>query len=130
MTAKEYQKHLTSDYWRHIRRQALQRAGYHCERRPCGNSLGLQVHHLHYGSLGREALEDVQVLCDACHRQVTALDHKCRLCGGAAFADAEEAAVWLTGSEARYGRGPVKLLFSLRPYCSRCEHRVCSDPLK
>lgn len=71
-----YERHLRSDAWRALRARALARAGHRCEwvmergprrGRRCGCEAGLEVHHLHYRTFGREALEDVQVLCPAHH---------------------------------------------------------------
>ena len=40
--------------------------------RKCTNR-GVQLHHLHYGTVGRESAADVRLLCDWCHMLATAL---------------------------------------------------------
>ena len=61
-----YSEYLKSPWWRnHVRRQALDRAGYRCD--VCRATQGLEVHHVSYENLGREQPEDVLVLCCTCH---------------------------------------------------------------
>ena len=66
-----YRRVLASGRWARIRRDAIARAGGRCER--CGRQFGRRwraratVHHRHYGSLGRESLDDVEALCQLCH---------------------------------------------------------------
>lgn len=69
---KRYKKYLSSATWRRIRKAALERAGYRCEK--CGaerDDVRLEVHHLSYARCpGRELPEDLQVLCvKPCHRE-------------------------------------------------------------
>jgi len=65
---RDYKKYLRSDWWQIVRRAALSRAGYRCEK--CGKKGRLEVHHKHYGSLGKENIhKDVTVLCPACHKR-------------------------------------------------------------
>lgn len=65
----EYVKYLNSPAWKAFRKHALEHAGYRCQR--CGKPRlpsRLQVHHVHYDSLGQERLTDVRVLCmEECH---------------------------------------------------------------
>jgi len=62
---EEYRSYLRSTQWREKRKEFLEMAGYECEE--CGESEGLQVHHLNYENLGDESEDDVQVLCRECH---------------------------------------------------------------
>jgi 5-methylcytosine-specific restriction endonuclease McrA len=71
----EYVAYLRSEAWARIRREVLERAGHRCEcwldgqRRACGETSGLEVHHKHYRVFfGREAPGDLQVLCPRHHR--------------------------------------------------------------
>ena len=64
-TYAEYQAYLLTDAWKAVRRIALDHAGCSCDE--CGALRQLHVHHLHYQTLGRETLRDVQVLCADCH---------------------------------------------------------------
>ena len=66
-----YRAYLAGDRWRERRALALKAARYKCDR--CGKhgrrgGAGLQVHHLSYDRLGSELPEDLEVLCDYCHR--------------------------------------------------------------
>jgi 5-methylcytosine-specific restriction endonuclease McrA len=67
-----YKAHLASPEWRRIRKQALVRAKHRCAFCGRGKAPGrpLQVHHIHYRSLGHELPEDLTVLCggrNGCH---------------------------------------------------------------
>ena len=68
---KDYLDYLDSPEWWSIRRNAMRRAQWRCEQEKPGESRHegpLEVHHRHYKTLGNEALDDVEVLCPACHR--------------------------------------------------------------
>ena len=60
----DYLTYLRSPEWRRIRHRKFVQQDNRCER--CGN-LGHDVHHLHYRTLGRENLSDLQLLCRPCH---------------------------------------------------------------
>jgi hypothetical protein len=60
-----YNDYMRSREWADRRALALSAAGYRCMR--CGALRGLEVHHLHYRSLGAEREEDLEVLCTPCH---------------------------------------------------------------
>jgi 5-methylcytosine-specific restriction endonuclease McrA len=64
---KQYQKYLKSEKWKEIKCQLFKERGSACEK--CGSGKSLQVHHLHYGNVFRELLEDLQILCKKCHRK-------------------------------------------------------------
>jgi 5-methylcytosine-specific restriction endonuclease McrA len=77
-----YEDYLWSPWWRrHVRRQALHRANHTCQR--CGRR-ATEVHHLTYERLGNEHPDDLQPLCDDCHRAAHGLpplynsDFSCR----------------------------------------------------
>lgn len=58
--------YLSSAHWRRVRVIVLQRAKGRCEH--CHQTLPLDVHHLHYDSLGGEnPATDLIALCRACH---------------------------------------------------------------
>ena len=74
MRTPEYEDYLMSPAWQHIRSRRLQFDRWRC--RNCHVTDGLQVHHWYYSRdgrsiLGREELEDVVTLCDACHVALT-----------------------------------------------------------
>lgn len=60
-----YTAYLRSAHWLALRDRALARDRHRCRR--CGSRKALQVHHHHYGSLGRESLSTLQTLCSRCH---------------------------------------------------------------
>jgi 5-methylcytosine-specific restriction endonuclease McrA len=71
LTEGFYREHLASDLWGEIRAAALKPAGYRCAR--CGThggrgGSGLQIHHLTYEHLGEELADELEVLCEDCHR--------------------------------------------------------------
>ncbi len=61
-----YQAYLNTSDWRRTRSRALVRASYRCHR--CGSKRSPQVHHLSYERLGHEWDQDLEVLCENCHR--------------------------------------------------------------
>jgi 5-methylcytosine-specific restriction endonuclease McrA len=66
-----YLEYLDSPEWWTIRRRAMRRANWRCEQEKPGEPRHegpLELHHRHYRTLGCETLEDVEVLCPACHR--------------------------------------------------------------
>lgn len=61
--------YMQSDKWDQIRKAVLQRDNYTC--RKCNASdITLDVHHLHYRSLGNESLEDLITVCRSCHNEI------------------------------------------------------------
>lgn len=63
----DYKTHIKSEKWREFCKAARVAAGLKCQRCGAKNKL-LEVHHLHYSTLGHESLADVEVLCKDCHR--------------------------------------------------------------
>ena len=64
--ADRYQQHISSPEWKRLKDRLLTQRGSKCER--CGqDSVSLELHHLHYRSLGDEQPEDVELLCRDCH---------------------------------------------------------------
>ncbi len=61
-----YAEYLKSPRWAELRQEALERDGGRC--RVCNASMGLEVHHRCYDSLGTEdEIEDLTTLCASCH---------------------------------------------------------------
>jgi 5-methylcytosine-specific restriction endonuclease McrA len=60
-----YREYIHSKQWARKRQQAFLHHGKKCA--ICGTVQDLQVHHLHYRSLYRERMADLQVLCERCH---------------------------------------------------------------
>jgi len=63
--------YINSAAWKEKRRQVLSRDKKKCVK--CGSHRFLNVHHLSYLHLGNEPLEDLQTLCNACHRSTHGL---------------------------------------------------------
>jgi 5-methylcytosine-specific restriction endonuclease McrA len=62
----EYRQYLQSKHWQEIKTKALAKADGHCQM--CGKEhTKLNVHHIHYYTVGHESLEDLLVLCPKCH---------------------------------------------------------------
>lgn len=72
MNKQQYKDYLKTSHWRMFRERVLLRVFvsgcYKCE--SCGELCRrseLDVHHLHYKTIGRERPTDVKVLCHDCH---------------------------------------------------------------
>lgn len=66
--ADRYQQCISSAQWKSLKREVTEQRGNRCER--CkGEGVPLELHHLHYRSLGSEHTEDVELLCTDCHSQ-------------------------------------------------------------
>ena len=79
-----YNAYLASPEWAEFRKYALRFHGErcnHCLRRKSqlGRDEWLEIDHLTYIRVGQELLEDVQVLCNTCHRRKTAKNRFWRL---------------------------------------------------
>ena len=63
----DYNFHIASAEWQRFKCEVIKQRGNRCER--CGQvSASLELHHLHYHSLGSEQPEDVELLCPKCHK--------------------------------------------------------------
>ncbi len=64
---QRYTAHINGPYWAELKRKVIKRRGCKCER--CERSdCGLDLHHKHYRTFGRERQKDVTLLCRPCHR--------------------------------------------------------------
>ncbi len=63
----DYVAYLRSEKWARKRAKALTLAGNRCVL--CNSSVGLNVHHRTYQRIGNERLDDLIVLCRACHER-------------------------------------------------------------
>ena len=64
-----YKAVLASKRWRELHYAKEKQIGYHCEHCGCSHRSKLELHHKHYRSLGRETLNDVELLCRNCHHE-------------------------------------------------------------
>lgn len=71
-TKEAYKKYLNSFHWKRVRYRKLLEIKFCCE--SCGAKNNLSVHHLTYENIGREKLDDLQVLCSSCHRKAHGKD--------------------------------------------------------
>jgi hypothetical protein len=61
-----YQERISSTAWKNLRAELIELRGSRCER--CKEeTASLDLHHIHYRSLGDEQPEDVELLCRECH---------------------------------------------------------------
>ncbi len=61
----DWYRYLCRAHWRTTRIKKLLSVGEKCEQ--CGSTENLHVHHLRYDHLFDERMEDLRVLCCACH---------------------------------------------------------------
>jgi ribosomal protein S27AE len=91
-----YQRAISSSHWYSLKQQKEIQSNGKCER--CGvskYSLGLELHHKHYKTLGREKISDVELLCQRCHKEA---DQERRLLSGR-FMNRYEFLDWLSEQE-------------------------------
>jgi 5-methylcytosine-specific restriction endonuclease McrA len=50
-----------------LRRQVIERCGNCCV--DCDQAGALTMHHLHYDTVGKETIKDIEGLCWSCHQQ-------------------------------------------------------------
>ena len=64
----DYKQYLLSPEWKEFRKKVFQKYGRKCSQCPATKSL--HIHHLHYGNIFHEELEDVIVLCKKHHDKI------------------------------------------------------------
>ncbi len=70
MASEKYTDYIKSKEWRKKRKKKLRQVGYKCLASNQGGCKGsLHVHHLHYRNFGNEELSDLQVFCEAHHKE-------------------------------------------------------------
>lgn len=62
-----YHEYLQSSQWQETRDKLFEAKGKQCNR--CKSLQNIQVHHKTYDRLGQEKLNDLEVLCSACHQK-------------------------------------------------------------
>ena len=60
-----YEEYLLSPEWKEFRKIAIKQVNGKCQN--CSSNEKLQIHHIHYRTLGKEQMSDVNVLCGTCH---------------------------------------------------------------
>lgn len=66
LSRMDYDDYLRTDQWRTLA-DAVKRRDKGCCR-DCGEAKpDLHAHHLTYATIGRESMDDLRTLCDACH---------------------------------------------------------------
>lgn len=70
MKRAEYQVYLASREWALLKEQVRARSGGRCE--SCPDGAHDQTHHLTYERIGRERIEDLLGVCEACHQFLSA----------------------------------------------------------
>jgi len=69
---RKYEDYLKSRHWKAFRKQVIEESNHQCEMCLVVFRRGLQLHHLHYLTLGNESRGDVKVLCKTCHSNLHA----------------------------------------------------------
>lgn len=62
-----YKEYLDSEQWQRVRSQRVSMDSCKCVR--CGSGKNLQVHHKTYERRGFEHLDDLETLCERCHKE-------------------------------------------------------------
>lgn len=65
---KKYQEYLKSPEWAAKRLMAFRTWGTTCQL--CESSKNLQVHHRTYKNIFKELMEDLMIVCEACHKKI------------------------------------------------------------
>jgi hypothetical protein len=113
----EYRKYLQSTQWMIRRERRLKLAGCRCEyeieQRPwdmkhswtkrCDATDKLEVHHLHYNTLGYEADDDLEVLCRFHHLLSHMLCMECEISGEEVYPNEQDATDVLEAAARFYG---------------------------
>lgn len=63
--AMPYREYLQTEWWKRIKKAAIRRANFACQR--CHKRAPLDVHHKTYDRLGTEHDQDLEALCRDCH---------------------------------------------------------------
>jgi 5-methylcytosine-specific restriction endonuclease McrA len=63
----EYLRAIRSDHWTELKREMRDLFDDRCQ--TCRSSGPLELHHLHYDTLGMESSDDVMILCHQCHEE-------------------------------------------------------------
>ena len=63
-----YHNYLNTKEWFDKRNLALKFADYKCCR--CSKKENLQTHHLNYNNIGNEYIDDLEVVCSSCHKEI------------------------------------------------------------
>lgn len=97
----EYHVYLRSPQWLATRERKLAAAGHRCEFEECASprdagircteTTGLEVHHRHYATVGREADNDLRVLCRLHHLATHLAAIECEFCALEPVMDEDEA---------------------------------------
>jgi len=143
MTRAEYQRYLQLPAWRMTRDRRLALAGYRCEFRPdfgprdglgerCAEASRLEVHHLHYGSLGAEQHCDLEVLCRFHHLVRHVEKACCERCGESAVNNVtDDDAIEIVQARVDDYGGVVDHVtvedLDIPEYCDYCDHVLTKD---
>lgn len=71
---EKYHAYLKSNAWVRKRKHIFDIRGRYCEK--CGGVNDLQIHHLTYERIFKEADEDLQVVCKTCHEGIHNIKNK------------------------------------------------------
>jgi hypothetical protein len=141
---REYQLYLRSDHWQKTRLRRLTVAGHQCEFKEetgqyksyslygprCTETADLEVHHLHYRSLGAEKDEDLEVLCRFHHLVREVCQVECQYCGEAVVVD-DDVAIDIVKRSAQEYNVPISqlstVMLDVDSTCWSCEETFTRD---
>lgn len=71
-----YQEYLGCSHWLELTEKFKEKLGNKCEVEGCKKTENLQVHHLHYQTLGGENFRDLVLLCGEHHKKAHETDNE------------------------------------------------------
>lgn len=111
---RRYKEYMASEEWASFRLSAILNAGGRCQHSPdlipgwegyeakrCVETCGLQVHHIHYLTVGFESFGDVEVLCRKHHEARELAKLQCRNCLSYLYSHPEDIEALQQGMVAR-----------------------------
>jgi len=71
----DYQEYLGSSHWLNLSEKFKEKIKK-CEVDGCKEEVGLEIHHLHYQTLGNECMRDLVLLCRKHHQEAHNTNNK------------------------------------------------------
>lgn len=91
----------------------------------CAETQRLQVHHLHYNSVGCEQFDDVEVLCPLHHKVREVMKKRCDRCDECVFDNLEDAEDHINGYDDDWELDDI--IADAPSLCPYCDHMCGKD---